>query len=82
MQGKLKTCQRGGDHTLVEGAARKVTLAPTRVGVCSSGLRQFALGSFSYDESFHESASKMSTRPSRRYLCWAGGAFRFPKHVT
>ena len=53
MQGKLKTCQRGGRHMLVEGTARKVTLAPTRIGVCSCGFLQFALGSFGYGESFH-----------------------------
>ena len=67
MQRKLKTCQRGGISHAGEGTARKVTLAPTRIGVCSSGLFQFALGSFGYGESFHESAAKMSTRPLRRW---------------
>jgi hypothetical protein len=65
----------------VKGSARKVTLAPTRIGVCSSGLLQFALGPFAYGESFHESAAKMSTRPSHRCLCLAVGAPRFPKRV-
>jgi hypothetical protein len=35
MRGKLKTCQRGGRSHAGEGIARKVTLAPTRIGVCS-----------------------------------------------
>jgi hypothetical protein len=77
MQGKLKTCQRGGRSHAGEGTARKVTLAPTRIGVCSSGLLQFALGSFGYGESFHESAARMSTRRSRRCLCLAVSALDF-----
>ena len=53
MQGKLKTCQRGGKSHTVEDTARKVTLAPTRIGACSRGFLQFALGSFGYGEGFH-----------------------------
>ena len=82
MQGKLKTCQRGGKSHTVEDTARKVTLAPTRIGACSRGFLQFALGSFGYGEGFHQSAAEMSTRRSRRYLCLAVSAPRFQIRVT